>query len=407
MCGHVGFVNRGNGYLADYDTWFKQALYCGALRGVHGTGIVGVSSLNQMSMYKRALAASDFLELAATKKIITGTNKALLGHNRYATQGGVSCENSHPFKVEHITLLHNGTLTSHRSLAGGNTFTVDSEALAAHLAVSETYKEALEEVDGAYALVWHNANNDTINFARNDDRALYLGFHYGKDGDIKTGQTIFYASEKGMLEWLCARNNIKLERVALLKPGVVLTVPLDIKEEISDSTFTPKEPKAYDYYQTGGYYGRGGTNGKKPESEQSSPRTNIVKRNNSYPTLKKYSYLLGVISLQLKITAFKPYQASGGYGVLCGIYNNDLEIQIGGQTKQDMDSYLGKMVKVTLTSMHSDEVASGRILGLADELPDDNEEDYEDYGGGTVVQFEKKKSTALIVTKRLFQRNHL
>ena len=67
MCGIVGFINRETTYKDKESIlkWFNQALYCDALRGKHGTGVVAVNKSGSVITHKRALQASDFVVIEA------------------------------------------------------------------------------------------------------------------------------------------------------------------------------------------------------------------------------------------------------------------------------------------------------------------------------------------------------
>src|SRR3954451_4494159 len=92
-----------------------------------------------------------------------------IGHTRWATHGRPSDENAHPHKVGPISVVHNGIIENHvglraRLLAAGRTFTSETDTeIVAHLideaaasgtkSLFDAVRQALKQVEGAYALV--------------------------------------------------------------------------------------------------------------------------------------------------------------------------------------------------------------------------------------------------------------
>ena len=72
MCGLFAVVNREK-VLMEYNKFtklFSQGLYCTALRGVDGTGVLSVTDKGMLDIYKRGLAPADFIEITKAKKIM-------------------------------------------------------------------------------------------------------------------------------------------------------------------------------------------------------------------------------------------------------------------------------------------------------------------------------------------------
>lgn len=219
MCGLVGIIGNRDIPKPMLEV-FSQMLEVNSLRGRHSTGVIRVSEKQGMKYYKRALNGPVFVDTKDGWEFISGGGKvkALLGHNRWATKGAITDKNSHPFRCGPITLMHNGTLKGQYLLPEHHRFDVDSENIAfAMEKLGE--KAALEKLHGAFALVWHNKDDNTINFARNDERPLWFGI-------TKLGN-IFYASERGMLSWLMARNNILIDQWVEFPTGQHLKIPAE------------------------------------------------------------------------------------------------------------------------------------------------------------------------------------
>jgi hypothetical protein len=211
MCGIVGVINADNVYSVKRRDYLEQALFTGTLRGVHSTGVFAVPKLSKVDeflVYKKAIPGSDFIQMPIVRNLLMDVNKYrfIVGHHRQATVGSVSSANAHPFQVDNITLVHNGTLTSTHDLGVDNhlSIAVDSEIIA-HAINKHGHEAALPRLQGAFALVWHNAEEDALYLYRNDQRPLHWGFS-------KESNSAFIASELPMLEWLCWRNDIDMDK---------------------------------------------------------------------------------------------------------------------------------------------------------------------------------------------------
>jgi hypothetical protein len=111
--------------------------------------------------------------------------------------------NAHPFQFGNITGAHNGTLTQStwKALeeASGVTTTVDSAAIFAcinAIGIKDTInlmEKGRTSKDGAWALVWHDSEDNTINFLRNEHRPLWMAYSKGY-------KKLLWASEWPMLQ---------------------------------------------------------------------------------------------------------------------------------------------------------------------------------------------------------------
>lgn len=190
MCGLVGIA----GNLEYHDEQFmKRLMLFDYPRGMHSTGFAAIR--DQDSSFHIAKMASHPIDLFDTKAFDKAMNafqsKVFIGHNRYATLGAVNSANAHPFAHGDIVGAHNGTLEKNsyadlEELVGGY-FGTDSEAIIAAINMYGV-KEVIPMLEGAWALVWYNREDDTLNFIRNSERTLYYAFN--KDCD-----KIVWASE--------------------------------------------------------------------------------------------------------------------------------------------------------------------------------------------------------------------
>ncbi|CAH9016524.1 putative nucleophile aminohydrolase [Vibrio phage 275E43-1] len=258
---------------------FKQLMHITYLRGVHATGFVNVRSNSDNLMFKRAYNPIDLFDMKkADAALTTAQSQALLGHCRQATVGASGKhENAHPFEYGSVTMMHNGTLNSRVGLEGElKDFPVDSSQIAYSLSEhteDDEIKEMLETINGAFALVWSDSRDNTINIARNDERTLYYAIS-------KSGK-FYYASEKAMLDLVLTRNSVQLDvEPTLLPVGMWFVIPQDPKDSnIRKVEFTPR-PKTI----TTTRYSRQTTT---TNGGTSTVGSSVVNRNVSVPTAQQ------------------------------------------------------------------------------------------------------------------------
>ena len=250
MCGLVGVASK---YITAVDMkWFKHAIIADTIRGPHSTGVALCNTKGQ-SIAKAAVNGPSFVEGKAydtlsRDAISTLTPaSAVIGHNRWATVGSITDDTAHPFQHGNIAGVHNGTLWWHEHLAKGegNKFDVDSEAVIYALDKSDTFVDVLEDLPGAFALVWHDMSTNKLHFARNDERELYIA-------ESVDGDTILWASEEGMLKWLADRNYERTKfNIYLLPVGELTTYTIDAKNLVDSCEIVKFKPD--DSYSTSKY----------------------------------------------------------------------------------------------------------------------------------------------------------
>lgn len=263
MCGIVGIFNPTQ--TENNVNLFEQMLYADVFRGFHSTGVFRLCADNtNTETFKKALPAGVYLYNDGWEALKGGTypgTKGLqklsplyVGHNRHATIGEKTDENSHPFTEGAITLVHNGSVTK-STLSNGSKFAVDSHAICA-LIDEKGIDEALKEMDGAFALVWWDSESKTLNFLRNSKRPMHICKY--------TDGTYAWASEEDMLKWIMTRkgsssNIVKtLERSFELPVGYLYSLHFDGKV-ITDLGLTKKELPSFPTYST--YYSSGSSTG--------------------------------------------------------------------------------------------------------------------------------------------------
>lgn len=192
MCGIVGVAGKV-GYKERQI--FKDLMDVCQVRGRDGSGVVRVKPNNEYTWVKRAGSPSFLFDTKMyDREIDSGDSKVLIGHCRAKTVGDSSTKNSHPFDFPgKVCGVHNGTLKAWWSMKKGKDFDVDSECLYWHISENGLHDTIRHTVDkeGAWALVFWDAENNSLNFLRNDQRPLF--FTHNKD---KTA--MFWASEPWM-----------------------------------------------------------------------------------------------------------------------------------------------------------------------------------------------------------------
>ncbi len=234
------------------------------IRGKDSVGVISQQH-NGIQYEKSVIDPVSFLEHRRVVPLLTGA-RALVGHNRAATRGGVSVNNAHPFQHGAITLVHNGTLRSNAVTTPY--FTVDSESIAYALSQADDPVTVLEKLDGAYALIWFDSRDNSWNVARNDERPLVFMTN-------TTGDTMWFSSEAGIL-YACTN-----EDMTDLDPRThIFKVPAEtywkIKPDATAPTKLAREvrrfaAKKYQYYIPKSTY-RGG----KTVDTKGTTGTNVV-----------------------------------------------------------------------------------------------------------------------------------
>lgn len=221
MCGIFGGFSH---YLNESEVDNIRTL--GAISYPRGIDSVGMaiahkksakSSTHEYFMDKVVSDPWGYLYHPATTKLLRKTNniKTIIGHVRSATVGEVTRDNAHPYQVGNIIGVHNGTINSLRTQG-----TTDSHVLYRKIAEFGAKVAINSLTDGTYALVWFDKSNNTINFARNEQRPLWLM-------SSKSGGTTYFASERIFLNYIDARENTPFDDPFMLEAGIIHTFKID------------------------------------------------------------------------------------------------------------------------------------------------------------------------------------
>lgn len=196
MCGLVGMAGDIDFQKRQV---FRDLLDVCQVRGRDSTGVIRVDKDLNYGFAKEIGPPSYLAETKRFDRLMTGDCTVLIGHTRSKTSGEVSRENAHPFDYpeEGIIGVHNGTLRNYTHLEGHTHKKVDSDVLYGHLAKNGP-QETFGNLFGAWACVWWDNNEKTLNFIRNDERPLY--FTWSKDM-----KAMFWASEIWMFSAISRR----------------------------------------------------------------------------------------------------------------------------------------------------------------------------------------------------------
>lgn len=255
MCGIVGLITKNkNGFSKEQQDIFSTLLFVDLLRGADSTGVFTVNNDGDVYVAKDAVHSMDFLQKTeyeeAQRRAFT-RGMAMVGHNRKATRGTVNDKNAHPFNVDNnIVLVHNGTMhddhTKHADVE------VDSHAIAHLIHEKDHIGEALGSFYGAYALVWYDVENATINMIRNSQRPLWW---------METPSAWIWASTPDMLQFVRHRFDLRLIHDPTELPEDTLQQYKLLPNrdwEVTNEKVVIKRP-AYVPYNTGGEWQFGGT----------------------------------------------------------------------------------------------------------------------------------------------------
>lgn len=223
MCGIVGLITGfSNGFSNDETKVFRDMLLIDTLRGFDSTGVFGVDYNGNVEVLKEASNGAAFIQTFDYKAFdswLCRRGMYAVGHNRAATRGSITDKNAHPFVIEaNIVLVQNGTYKGDHSHHKATE--VDTEAVAHVIHDEPDLEKALQKIDAAYALVWYNVKDKTLNIIRNEERPMYIAY--------TQQNAIVFASEMETILAACSRNGVLLKgQPYLLKENMLNTWTLD------------------------------------------------------------------------------------------------------------------------------------------------------------------------------------
>lgn len=245
MCGLVGLYAR-HSTSDNHVKLLNQLLWLDQMRGEHATGIAKVDlAKNTVAVHKAAVSATDFLAQQETKDFFSkDRGRVWIGHNRFATMGDkTDNNNAHPFTYKHITMAHNGTVDrwTLKNLDGFDECKVDSEMVCRTIAEKGAQEAVTKYLSGAFALVWYDSEERSLNFIRNEQRPLYLA--------TLSDNTLVWASDDAYLDFVITGNlkqplNFNKEGAPTqLPPNVLFTWKFNANGVLVDTKPTAKQMK--------------------------------------------------------------------------------------------------------------------------------------------------------------------
>lgn len=248
MCGLAGGIPKDSkkGFGSKV---INDLIYLTQMRGTDSLGLLTLTvKPNKERMFewhKEQGVPSWLCKQSAFTTQLAQNNTFLAFHCRAATRGKVSKDNAHPFRHGDIVLMHNGTLNTSYQL-NDKYFEVDSEAITFFLSDKKnSVQELVTAADGAYALVWADMSNNTLNFLRNNDRPLWF---------VDTDVGILWASERCMLEFIVSRHDLSVLGDATYTELEAFTHVVYNLDTAKWSKFQMEEPPVK-VFQTHSYYG--------------------------------------------------------------------------------------------------------------------------------------------------------
>jgi len=239
LCGLFGVIGKSIG--KNEVACFRDLGLISSLRGLDSTGLIIVSKAkkNRWNIQYRKDATDSTNFLYYNKNVSQLLDKtqnvcAIMGHARAATVGTIIPENAHPFHVDKIVGMHNGTI-----MTLGTKDKTDSQHLYENISKMGVQK-ALDDIVGgaAYALTWVDSVKNEIKILRNYQRPLFCMLAKGND-------LLYYASERKFLEIIAERSNRSFHDPHLIAEDTLFSIKfgsLDLEKEEVRRKFIPTAP---------------------------------------------------------------------------------------------------------------------------------------------------------------------
>lgn len=240
MCGLAGIVGNG---INNVDLGALYTLsYISGLRGLHSTGICQGNKYYRGDLRymieKGTFNVGEFFDYHAShpegnRNVANdSTDNFFLMHMRQATRGTITPDNAHPFDLDNIVGMHNGTLQEAKYQSEEQT---DSELLFADIDTNGIVPVLRDLALGsAYALVMMDKRTGQLNIIRNNKRTLFYCHHRQRN-------VMYYASEAMFLDFMIRRHSLDVGPIKAFEPEVLYSIsPDDVR--MGDRTQWVQEP---------------------------------------------------------------------------------------------------------------------------------------------------------------------
>lgn len=197
MCGLVGIAGDTNVALKDA---FKDMLLVNQVRGRDSTGVFSVRG-DDVHVSKTLGVPEYLFDTKSFDSALTGCPKIMAGHCRSKTVGENTRQNAHPYEFDNLVGMHNGTLRNYYSWKSYDHKRTDSFALYQSIndrGLDETFADL--DPSGAWALVWYDKTDKTLNFLRNSERPLWFTWTKNKRAILWASEPWFFGAARRRTE---------------------------------------------------------------------------------------------------------------------------------------------------------------------------------------------------------------
>jgi predicted glutamine amidotransferase len=258
MCGQSGLMITNTTSVSELEI-ARRLMILNVLRGEHSAGMFDymphAEKNKQFSFTKSVEHPFDFIldvfDAQSKGRWKTSRPVILATHCRYATKGELKTENAHPFRHGKIIGMHNGTIK--KEFLSSEKFKTDSEAFFFNLdryGLEESLKE-IQNKEAAYAFVWLNTKERTLNFIRNSKRPLsYTMLYNSKFG-------LVWSSEAAHLKVGISSVNSSMasSNPTSFKEMVHYSISVDAKEiAFNEVDYTHLKDTEFTHLLGAGYY---------------------------------------------------------------------------------------------------------------------------------------------------------